>query len=152
MIRIVGSVFLFTVLSFVCMLIYFPVRDSISRSLLLKVDRVELLLACRQMIANYRVYTNDWENVVSLNDDEKAIQLWSSRDGNRYKCDPRLPEPIRALRPMYVVVGSDHMYVALTWPRGGRIQAWAEGAAESNRMYKGERIVLAKGLWYWRVE
>ena len=147
-----GFVFAGLVFLLFCILIYFPVRDSISRRQLLKIDRTELLDACRQMISNYDSYTNDWRNAAALDRDEKALELWDSKNGYRYETDPRIPEPIRKLKPMYVVVGKDHMYISLASPTSGRIQAYANGALEKKQNYKGERIALTNGLWYWHVE
>lgn len=129
-------------------LLCFPISQLVGYYRVRTADKTAILIACRQMIANYDSYTNDWKNTVTLDEGEKAIELFDSETGNVYSPSDRLPAPIRELKPIYIVIGKDHLYIALRSPLGSRIEAFADGANQNRRKHEGKRVVITNGLWY----
>jgi hypothetical protein len=139
-IAVVFSMILFSVCTFI--------RDDIGQRKIFKADRKELLASCRQMIANYDKYTNDWADTGALVEGEKGIELTDWKKGQSMKKSPPIPDPIKSLDPSDIIVATNHVIIQPHYPMRTRIIGFSEGTKETIRL--GGRVTqLTNGLYFY---
>jgi hypothetical protein len=105
-------------------------------------DRTQLLAACQQMMINYDTYTNQWRDTSGLATNEKA---WDIDSDTR----SALPLSIQRIHPHYIVLGTDHINIALHYPLGTSILGYKTDGARPPPQYDGALTPLTNGVWYW---
>lgn len=113
-------------------------------------NHVQLLAACRDLIANRGEYAKRvGPDVVRNRHGEVVINEWDVSNPNKYRTDGRIPAPVRELRPLYIVIGRGYCDIYLRYPARSHVVAHSEGTAARLPESRSERVMLTKDLWYY---
>ena len=118
------------------MFIYVPIHARNTRQMLFQADHAQLLTACRSMIANRHLYTNDWPGAVTLSRGEIGI------DPEQILNNPHIPEIIRSMDTFCMRLESNRVVGTLQPPPRMYFIGYADGAKEDGTTR------LIPGLWY----
>ena len=121
---------------FAWMFIYVPIHARNTRQMIFQADHARLLTACRDMIANRHLYTNDWPGAVTLSRGEIGI------DRAQIQNNAHIPQVIRDMDPLCMRLESNRVVATLDPPPRMYFIGYAEGAREDGTTR------LIPGLWY----
>jgi len=123
---LLGLISLYCIAGLAWWLVVSPLRASYVQQRLLRADRQELLMACREMMSSFRIYSST-----------ESITKYPERDG--FGSD--IPAAIQQLKPLYLTVQTNQVYVRLYGaPRVAFI-----GFAQGELGYGTKQ--LTNGLW-----
>jgi hypothetical protein len=128
--------------------VYLPIQNAIWRSRIFNADKIELLIACRQMISNCDKYTNEVDGTSSrLRDGQKELDLWDWNKNAPRAVSPPLPPAIEYFRPSYLVIGTNHLILQPHYPTRTRIIAYSENTVPFP-LFTGTMTTLTNGLYF----
>ena len=119
---------------FAWMFVWVPTHARQTKRMVFEADHPALLNACRFMISNSHLFTNDWASNTARN------QVGISEE--QVLSNPHVPPIIRTIAPMYISLEQDRAVVALHGPPRMYFIGYAEGVRQDGT----ER--LTDGLWY----
>ena len=125
-----------------------PIKNSMGRDRILDADHGSLLSACREVMLNCDKYKDQSnKDYYGLKDGEIAITIVSWSNDVPHEPSPPLPQAIRQLRPMALVIARDHLVIQPCNPPRSRIFAFDEGIVPGSFYTKNMRT-LTNGLLY----
>jgi hypothetical protein len=118
------------------------VFEVTAASRLRNADPSQLLHGCRQMMANYTIYSNEWHDVSALREGEKGLSFLDE-GGRRHQ---PVPPYIHALHPLYVRLDTNCVMIRFFHPSALRLIAVPDGY-EKPKGWPGTFTPLTNGLW-----
>jgi len=132
---------LFFLYNVIGIIVYLPAKGLIATYRIYSADRVALLQACRQMLADRDAYRNDWPEW-RLAAGNKAL------DSEKGEIPPNVPAIIRQMKPRYIIIKQDHVLVMVHAPPRTGFIGCLEGADDLEWLNRIGAQKWTNGLWY----
>lgn len=137
-----GSIIIVTLFIILALIILIPmaVFRYRGKSRIMKADHKELLEGCRQIIANYDAFTNEWSITTALLAGEKGLEVSPG--------DRRIPASIQWIEPTSIAVASNYVRITPSSPPRVAIIAYLKEEDEAYKPCEGKWVKLTNCLWY----